>query len=553
MTADVRPRVPRRIVDIIVKAGIKPNFWSPQSELLATAAIFTTAFGVVIWLWLFSDSSWFHIELFSISEHVWTGPQATSLTKQLGSIFNWHVFDISPYRLRALSDFAEILDALSRPIMKGLVGLHPSVTLLGLAIAVATAAFFYLVLRRLDVPSVHAAFFVLLLVTTVGFLSCFIPYIRPAKKLAILFCCIVPYLCLVLQQERNRTLYSVLIGVLFLGFFADETGYTLLPIALVFMGPALVRGRRWAELIGFLCLLIMFFVTARLVLPWVYDVFGTSGARSEAVAGQIVFRLLGYLFKPSFYPIAFNDWGTSVLISFGLADASHVLLWVFGASFFGATGLAVYLLQRSKNSRYIDLSWNLVASALSLIGLSFSLTLFDWFNNPLESNYLGALTYYYHSSMAVMAVLWLACLLRAMQVQSVFSVSRMTGPIVMCAIGLVSIINVHHFKDINRFFQILHTYPLDAPSLIGGPYRSLESLSVDRGSRNATIHVKMQPKLLDDEIKKVVHRLLGPRESTFIHGMDVVRRSPMGGSEYVRRYIGLFYPGYNIHVAVDRN
>src|SRR5580704_16474569 len=139
---------------IALRAAFKP-FGAVRTNVsareggLATLGVLLAAYGVVAWIWLVSDSAWFHVELFTVSEHVWGGALAASFGAKLRSVFDWRVFDISPYRLRMVSDFVEIIDATTRPASRTILGLHPSATPLGLAIAAATLAFFYRALRLL--------------------------------------------------------------------------------------------------------------------------------------------------------------------------------------------------------------------------------------------------------------------------------------------------------------------------------------------------------------------------------------------------------------------
>jgi hypothetical protein len=512
------------------------------ASTLATLAILLTAYGLVAWIWLASDAAWFHVELFGVSENVW-GAQASSFGAKLRALFDWRIFDVSPYRLRIVSDFVEIIDAITRPALRTGLGLHPSATLLSLGIAAAILAIFYAALRRLGLSNVEAALFVLLLATTIGFLSCFVPYIRPAKKLALLCCCIVVYLCLLLQERPTRRLYLALFTTLLLGFFADETGYALLPISLILLARPIILRRGWLELGTFAAVLPLFAALARVVLPYVYSVVGSSGPREETVAGHIVFKLLGYLFEPKFYAIALDDLGTSVMTSFGVVDPSRGLTTAFLVLFFCGTAVPTILFFRPPDENSA-IFWNVPCFAVSLVTLSFSLTLFDWFNNPYSSNYIGALTYYYHSAVAMLAVVWLACVWRAAVAIAGAAPSSIAASFTLgLAVAVMAWVNVGHFQDINRLFQILHTYPLDAKAFFGSAWSVPPTLMVSPERRSASITVSANPDALNAEYQALLQRSVGPRAANFQQALNIYQKGPIGTAQFVQRYIRLYLSG----------
>lgn len=519
-------------------------------DRFATLAILIAAYGVLAWQWLFSDRAWFHVELFNVSEYVWSGPRLASLGAKLRVLFDWRVFDVSPYRLRTLSDFVEVVDAISRPFLKPMLGVHPSATVIGIALAATIPAISFNLIRRLGLPRVHAALLVLLLVSTIGFLSSFIPYIRPAKKLALVACCLVPYLCIELQQRFSRKHYTMLLITLFVGFFADETCYALLPISLLLLGRPMIHRRGWVEFLGFVALLLLFVIASRLVLPQIYLNLGTSGPRDETVAGQIVARLLGYLLSPQFYGIALDDFGTSVLSSVGIIDASQTSVIAFLTVFFLVTASSLILTFRA-DQKHSAIFWNLAVFAGSSIALSFSLTLFDWFNNPYSSNYFGALTYYYHSAIAPMVVFWLACLARAIHLLADSRARKVSMSVVLVAFcSIAAISNLGNFKAVNRLFQIIHTYPLDAQALIGTPWKRLENFTVNNTTHNIDIAVSAPLNSLGSEYERILQRSIGPRTANFQDAINIYKRNPLGTRQFVQRYVRLFYPDYTVNAIV---
>jgi hypothetical protein len=486
-----------------------------------------------------------------VSEYIWSGPRASSFAAKLGALLDWRTFDVSPYRLRTVSDFVEIIDAATRPAMRAVWGMHPSATLLGLAMAAAIPGVFYATLRRLGMGRVHAALIVLLLTTTIGFLSCFVSYIRPAKRLALLGCCLVPYLCMLLQTRASKPVYFALLLTLLVGFFADETGYILLPIAIVLLLRPMIMRRGYLELAGFVALLLVFIVLARFVLPYIYLKFGTSGSRAEVVSGQLVFKLLGYLLQPGFYRVALDDLATSALASLGILDASKGLVIAFIGVFFAVMAGAGFLYLRGSGAR-ATMFWNLLTISVSLILLSFFLTLFDWFNNPFASNYIGALTFYYHSAVAIFVVLWLACVYRTGLVMLRGQSRIVFGGAFAACIAVVAVLNFLNFENINRLFQILHTYPLDAKALVGTPWRATPSLEIDRAGRTVRVSVNADPDAIGAEFESLVKRSIGPRSGNFLEALAIYKRGPIGTDQFVQRYVRLFYPTYAVTANVQK-
>jgi hypothetical protein len=549
MHGDSHALAPQRTAEMPANRPITQSLAGLHDNAAVTFAIMFLAYALVGWFLLVSDQAWFHVELFSVSEYIWNGRRASSFAAKLGALLDWRTFDVSPYRLRTVSDFVEIIDAATRPAMRAVWGMHPSATLLGLAMAAAIPGIFYAMLRRLGLCRVHAALIVLLLTTTIGFLSCFVAYIRPAKRLALLGCCLVPYLCMLLQTRASKPVYSALMLTLLIGFFADETGYILLPIAVVLLLRPMIQRRGYSELAGFVALLLVFIILARLILPYIYLRFGTSGARAEVVSGQLVFKLLGYLIEPGFYRVALDDLATSALASLGILDASKGLVIAFIGVFFAVMAGAGFLYLRATGAR-ATMFWNLLSISVSLILLSFFLTLFDWFNNPFASNYIGALTFYYHSAVAIFAVLWLACVYRTGLVMLRGQGRLVFGGAFAACIVVVAVLNFLNFENINRLFQILHTYPLDAKALVGTPWRATPALEIDRAGSTIHVSVNADPAAITAEYDALVKQSIGPRTGNFLEALAIYKRGPIGTDQFVQRYVRLFYPAYTVTANV---
>jgi hypothetical protein len=143
MPGDSHALAPQRTARMPTNGAVTQSIAGLQDNAGVTFAIMFLAYALVGWFLLVSDQAWFHVELFSVSEYISSGPRASSLAAKLGALLDWRTFDVSPYRLRTVSDFVEIIDAVTRPAMRAVWGMHPSATLLGLAMAAAIPGIFY--------------------------------------------------------------------------------------------------------------------------------------------------------------------------------------------------------------------------------------------------------------------------------------------------------------------------------------------------------------------------------------------------------------------------
>ena len=522
---------------------VSERSWFKQ---LATLLVLAAAYSVLISFWVIGSHSWFHSELLNISKMAWLPDRADSLAAQFRLLFDWAYFDSSPYRLRPLSDLFEIIDAVLRPATVWLFGLHPSLTLSALTLAITAPLFLFLTVKMVGFSRFQAALFLLLLMTTVGYLSSFIPYIRPAKKLAFFLTCLTIWLIFRYQKSKSQRDFFILLSMVFISFFADETGYALWVITLIFLGPQLVCRRDYKGLSVFASMPVVYLLVAKGLMPVIYGTLGNYGARSDVIAGSVVERLLGYVLEPQFYIIAFNDMSTGTLTSLGILDANNRVIIFFTILFWTLLALSTFLLYRKREQQNAIVYWNVIASSLVLIAMSFSLTLFDWFNNPFASNYLGALTYYYHNVTAILAVLWLACIVRMVVTLPCVILGKqliVVGSVVM--IVMIAAANISNFQTLNRLFQILHTYPLDITSLTG------EALQIDQKKRTIQVIVPATSDVLVAEYSDLVANSLGPRRTIVIQALEHFKSFPMGNASYVEDFVQMFFPGYQIHAIVQ--
>lgn len=435
-------------------------------------------------------TGWYHYELLSVPDSVWSPARNGSWERQLATtLYDWRIFDPNSHRLRPLSDLVEVIDAMVRPLR--LFGTHPSLSLCAVLLAVTTAVAFYRAVRESGQGRLESACYTLFFVTTIGYLSCYVPYIRPAKKLALLFCSLTLFFCSRYRASRRGLPFLWL--VVFLAFFSDEAGFVFWPVACGLLVPIMLAERRWKSLTTLAGLPLVYLVAVKLVVPSLYALVGVPRRMEVGVMGN----LLGALAVPKFYLVACADFSTSLLATFGIVGAPG---WLGGLALAAVAGMAGVLVGRRQ-------WWQLAALAVPMIA-SFGLTLFDGYNTPLSSNAFGALTYYYHSPIALLVVFAL----------SQFRVpDQVLAPIVLVVVAL----NMFAFNNLNRVAVIMHTYPLDARALP----RRVEA-----------------PESLAAEFQRRV-KLLNPRErGWFETTFAYYQAHPMGGSNYVRRFKRMYFP-----------
>lgn len=378
-----------------------------------------------ILLWI--TGGWFHLELLPVSEH--------ARVRGLLTVFDWSVFDVNSARLRPLSDLIEVVDALMRPRTVRIFGHHASLSLSGVAIAIACPLLFHGALRAMGLSRSEAFVFTACFIATIGFLSCFIPYIRPAKRLALLGLCALLFVVFRQIKTPSDKNLAWLCGILFLTLFTDEAGFVYWPVMLLLLGTRL-RGR-W--LAAYCAIPVVYLLTAKVLLPPVYKLLGNSGARDGVIAESVVSKLLGSFLSLDFWVLASEDLARSVAASLGTLSVPVLLPVVAIAA------LGIYAL--------IKRAWVVFVISLSLFGTSFFLSMLDMVNT--SRNYMGQWTYYYHSPIAVLTVLWIAAAYHWLR-----PASKKLQIAAVCGVVVISVLNMANFYRVNELIRIMHLYPL---------------------------------------------------------------------------------------------
>jgi len=440
------------------------------------------------YIWLGYGEAWIHPEQIRASAYIWT-PNTESYSQLLRKAFDWAALDTADpirwheqapaHRARPLSDVAQVIDALARPAISRWLYPHPSLTPSAIATAVLAPLLFFGFLRLALGGSVSAAVFTALWLSTMGFLSVIIPDIHAAaKRLAILSLCLALYLAERHEHGNSQAIFWLFILTLFLSLFTDEMALGGYIVLCGIYAPSLLRsGARWKALV-MLTLPAMFVAVLRWGLPTIYSVAGPEGMPVFEPFGDDrkleIFRYLGEL---RFYHMAFTQTARGMLTTFSITMHNALTEW---AAVMLLVGGSVWLAwRRGWQAATWRVSYKLIASAVVLLANGVYLSLLDFYP-PADITYLGSYTYYYHSSLGILAVLWLAFAWRSLpDTDWCLPTRRSMALIGGFAFITVTILNFRSFHNINQLVSLAHSYPYH-PSLL---YRKLHSIGAGAAQR----------------------------------------------------------------------
>jgi len=382
---------------------------------------------VVTSLYLWIVGGWFHLELLNISEY--------ASTRGLQAIFDWTYFDSNPTRLRILSDLLEVIDAIFRPYSNNLFSHYPSITFTSLIIAITTPFFFYGAIRSMGLSRIEALLFTGLFISSIAYLSSFVPYIRPAKRLAMLGLCCLVFFAFRFRLTGKDWYLRLALLVTFLNFFSDEAGYIFWLILGLFIWNYSIKYYK----IWYLLLPPIFFIVSKVLLPPIYEAFGKTGPRNSVLNSEMIIGLFQNIFTIKFWNLAIEDLATAVSATFGLISPSISIV-------------ALILVATLIFSFYKK--WSIVIIWLIAITLtSFFFTFIDGVNTT--KNNLGQWTYYYHASIAPLSILCVISIYLNLKPISKY-ILYILALLCMC----ITFTNFKNFQKINEIVKIIHTYPI---------------------------------------------------------------------------------------------
>lgn len=417
---------------------------------LADIAVYTASIATVGWflhLLLWSDAAWLHPEVLGSSAYIWIAPGRESLAAMLRKIFDWKAFDPNVNRVRPLNDAFEVIDAIARPYITLLFGIQASLNISTVLTSVLAPALMFGWFRRVFAASTPALILTIVFISTTAFLSLTVAYLHPAKKLNLVLLCASLYFAERMRKDE-KGLNSAWLSLSLLGsFFSDELGLgNYIMIGVIYWRELLADKRR---ALLFAALPVAFLVTTKWILPAIYLRCGVHGAW-DALNDSKKLAVFAYLLDLEFYRACASQLTRSILSTVGISLHTR------------ATGIAtlivllgVPLAHVIRSGRYAIaalLRDRLVLATLALFLLNGYASLLDWYPFPKEVSYLGSFNYYYHSSIAVLVLVWLAFALQG------FRIHRARAMLLAVAM-LVTVSNFVIFRNVNELVEIIHYYP----------------------------------------------------------------------------------------------
>lgn len=503
-------------------------------------------------MWLGYRESWLHPELLGTSEYIWALPETERFPDRLRKMFDWKAFDPNVNRVRPLNDAAETIDAIARPYLSRIAPPRPSITPVALLTAVLSPLTLYRFLRGIGLENVRAAALIAVFLSSIGFLSITVAYIRPAKKLVILLLCVSLYFAHDHAQRGSLSSFWALISSLFVSLFADEMALaSYCVVAALFLPSLVLKAPNWKRL-AFLSLPILFLVVTNWVLPAFYERFSVHGPWN-ALADSKKFTVFGYLGQPYFYQAGLIHTARAFLTTVGVQTHGTISELIAILLLTAGTGLLLYRAGRAKDST--PAHYPLLASTVILFAVGFYATLLDWYPFPEQVSYLGSFTYYYHSALGLLVILWLAfawqVLSHLVRGRAVARRAIVAGGVALCAI--VTVANLAMFHNVNRLVQLIHTYPYSTDSIHRQILAKLPEIRASQPGDVIAIEFAREPETLSNEFDASLWAIFGAhaQETDFSTLFDTFKSKPIMLDRHLGDLLHAYFPYQKFTVSIS--
>lgn len=501
---------------------------------------------VGVCFWCSNAAPWLHPELLGTAAYVWISPDTENLLALFRKVFDWKAFDPNVNRVRPLNDFAEIVDAIARPYIAIIFGAHPSITPTAVLTALGAPVFLALYLRRSIGTWVAALLLCAIFVSSTGYLSVLIPYIRPAKKISLLLLC----LCLWMAQRHSSTAHSrdyiLMAAALLASFFADEVALANFVIIGTLFWKSIFRDSPAWKRRTYFALPILFLIITKWVIPKIYSRFSVHGAW-DALADPKKFEVFGYIFDPTFHMSAAINLGRSILTSVGVSYHTPATELIALAVFFIPMLLVVWRYRRQPSEIGSD---KVFLATIALYVTNTYVTLLDWYPFPNEVSYLGSFNYYYHSSIPILVILWIASFIQSDAFAYKKGFMQKYGHLIACVIVTAIVIsNFVLFDRVNRLVQNIHTYPFSSKSLFGALKKAREELR--SGSLKCIVFRKEESRL-NQQFDADLYALFGDNVPSkgFAPVIKFVRETPIMSRDHIGHLVQAFFPKTKANLVV---
>ncbi len=419
----------------------------------------------ILVLWINPDRAWLHPELLAIGSRVSSAPRG--LRSFLSLVIDWHQFSGDTRRERFVTGLFEVTDAWVRPYIAQVFA-HPAVSVTTVLYAALVPTLLYQTLRLFSLSGGQALLFCAFLIATPGFLSNLFAYIHAGKPLSYILIGATVFSVAQYSIERRGGQLVLISAILLIGLLTDEL--LLWNVIFILWCLILLGVHRPVQRLLFAlgASLAIYAVTLFLLLPWVYETFGSYGKEPPVLLPSTgehpVVRMLSYLFLPDFYRSAGSATARSLLAAFGYASTSAIAIGI--AAIFIVAGLCILMVYIRKRNQD---TWKL--AAVALFGLcsfaSFGMWLL-WYNGPPALEGYGSLNYYYNSPISFFVVLFVAAAFRSIVVSigdGSSSRSAFLSTLVLAVFLSVAIVSSGRtFLKLNDLVRFIHLGPTDTVS-----------------------------------------------------------------------------------------
>ena len=457
----------------------------PPSQVLLSMFILMVASTYFLYIWVGYSEAWFSPLVIRGAAYIWT-PNSQSVWDLLLKSLDWAALDtpdptkyqefLPAHRVRPLSDFAQVIDSISRPWISKLYP-HPSLTPSALVAGIFTPLFFYLFVRRVGNCLVMAALLTALLISSMGFLSVIIPDIHAgAKRLSLLLICVSLYLAA--NHESNNRKFFLLLAVLFLSLFTDEMALGLYVAIVMLFAHSFFATR--AKAFAILSLPLFYLAATNWGLPELYTMANNDMPYFDAIGDKRKMAVLLHLKDTDFYLTALSQTARAILTTIGISKHN----------FFTEASILTTLVCIS-----VWLKWQghrqIASSAGALLANGLYLTLIDLYNPedfysqvPTYADYnifLASYAYYYHSSLSILTLVWMLFVFRALFQYRILAFAAVP-------VAAVIALNFYTFHNVNQLVALAHYYPFESSSL----YEKIRQIGFQYGDKSRGIVVPVK-------------------------------------------------------------
>jgi len=504
--------------------------------------------GWFMYLWILSGNAWLHPELLGTAAYIWANPEGETIFQLLRKVFDWMAFDPNVNRVRPLNDVVEVVDAVARPYLTYLIGPHPSLTPSAILTAILAPTFLYHYIRRnLGKASLAALMLCLFFISSTGFLSTIVCYIRPAKKLNLVFLCMSLYFGARLADKGTIKDFSLFYGSLLASFFSDELGLSNYVICGLLFWESILKSTPWKRTL-YLLLPLIFLALTKWMLPFIYKLFSIHGAW-DALRDPKKFAVFGYLLEPEFYRASLSQTARSFLSTIGIYK--HVF-WTELSVLIVLFTVPIWQIIRLRHRTLLEmLKDKLIISTLLVFVVSIYATLLDWYPFPHEISYLGSFNYYYHSSVVVMIILWLCFFWQNLSEMLMIKQKILPAFYLFSFIMGITIIiaNFYLFQKVNKLVQIIHSYPFSMRSL----HSELYKLNKKQFTANNPITFLTQREQVLGNFHSTLRKVFGRRwqENGFFQTFNLIAPTPIMSSAHINHLVNAYYPFLHMKVEIE--